>query len=131
MQQDVSRNDKMSLLEKQCLAQRRQLASAYASSVFISVFEWKSTFNSQYSHLALMSTDIWVHSYEHLKGHPRSNDALLLLQKVASRVKPIMRSHSWRLPVLAEFFPDSPNLVGAYSCNCCDGMCSYCVYRPE
>ncbi|KAI9464941.1 WLM domain-containing protein [Lactarius psammicola] len=64
-----------------------------------------------------MSTDIWVLSYEHLKGHPRSDDALSLLQKVASRVKPIMRSHSWRLPVLAEFFPNSPNLIGAYSCN--------------
>ncbi|KAH9065258.1 WLM domain-containing protein [Lactarius vividus] len=58
-----------------------------------------------------MSTDIWVLSYEHLKGRPRSDDALSLLQKIASRVKPIMRSHSWRLPVLAEFFPDSPNLV--------------------
>ncbi|KAH9002764.1 WLM domain-containing protein [Lactarius hatsudake] len=58
-----------------------------------------------------MSTDIWVLSYEHLKGRPRSDDALSLLQKVASRVKPIMRSHSWRLPVLAEFFPDSPNLI--------------------
>lgn len=59
-----------------------------------------------------MSTDIWVLSYEHLKGHPRSDEALSLLQKVASLVKPIMRSHGWRLPVLAEFFPDSPNLVG-------------------
>lgn len=59
-----------------------------------------------------MSTDTWVLSYEHLKGRPRSDDALSFLQKVASRVKPIMRSHSWRLPVLAEFFPDSPNLLG-------------------
>jgi len=59
-----------------------------------------------------MSTDIWVFSYEHLKDHPRSGQALTLLQKVASRVKPIMRKHSWRLPVLAEFFPDSPSLVG-------------------
>ncbi|KAI0304263.1 WLM domain-containing protein [Multifurca ochricompacta] len=58
-----------------------------------------------------MSTDIWVLSYEHLKGHPRSDHALLLLQKVASRVKPIMRKHGWRLPVLAEFFPDFPNLL--------------------
>jgi hypothetical protein len=63
-----------------------------------------------------MSTDIWVLSYEHLKGHPRSDQALLFLQKVASRVKPIMRKHGWRLPVLAEFFPDSQNLVGMYSC---------------
>ncbi len=60
-----------------------------------------------------MSTDVWVLSYEHLKGHRRSDEALTLLQKVASRVKPIMRNHSWRLPVLAEFFPDSQGLIGA------------------
>jgi len=59
-----------------------------------------------------MSTDIWVLSYEHLRGHPRSNEALTLLQKVASLVKPIMRNHSWRLPVLAEFFPEEPGLLG-------------------
>jgi len=59
-----------------------------------------------------MSTDVWVLSYEHLKDHPRSGQALTLLQKVALRVKPIMRKHSWRLPVLAEFFPDSPGLIG-------------------
>ncbi|KAH9975615.1 WLM domain-containing protein [Russula compacta] len=59
-----------------------------------------------------MSTDLWVFSYEHLRDHPRSDQALTLLQRVASRVKPIMRSHGWRLPVLAEFFPDIPALVG-------------------
>jgi hypothetical protein len=63
----------------------------------------------------LMSTDIWVLSYEHLRDHPRSNEALTLLQKVASLVKPIMRNHSWRLPVLAEFFPEEPGLLGAHS----------------
>ena len=62
-----------------------------------------------------MSTDVWVLSYEHLKDLPRSDQALVLLQRVASRVKPIMRKHGWRLPVLAEFFPDSPNLLGMYS----------------
>jgi hypothetical protein len=61
-----------------------------------------------------MSTDIWVDSYEHLNDHPRSDQALTLLQKVASRVKPIMRKHSWRLPVLAEFSPDDPGLIGAF-----------------
>lgn len=59
-----------------------------------------------------MSTDVWVLSYEHLNGRRRSDQALTLLQKVASLVKPIMRKHSWRLPVLAEFFPDSPELIG-------------------
>jgi hypothetical protein len=142
MQQDVSGNDEMSLLEnesacllaKQCLAHLGYWPSAYASGAFNrsqNAFEWETTFNSHYSHLALMSTDIWVLSYEHLKGHPRSDEALLLLQKVASRVKPIMRSHGWRLPVLAEFFPDSPNLIGTYSCQCRGGMCSTCIYRLE
>lgn len=63
-----------------------------------------------------MSTDVWVLSYEHLKGRPRSDQALTLLQWVASRVKPIMRKHGWRLPVLAEFFPDSSGLIGTLSC---------------
>lgn len=67
------------------------------------------------SHHSLMSTDIWVLSYENLKGRPRSDQALTLLQKIASRVKPIMRKHSWRLPVLAEFFPDDPGLIGIFS----------------
>ncbi|OBZ79066.1 hypothetical protein A0H81_01444 [Grifola frondosa] len=34
------------------------------------------------------------------------------LQRIASLVKPIMRKRSWVLPVLAEFFPESPSLVG-------------------
>ena len=60
-----------------------------------------------------MSTDVWVLSYEHLKGLPNPDQALILLRKTASRVKPIMRKHGWRLPVLAEFFPDNPGLLGA------------------
>jgi hypothetical protein len=71
----------------------------------------------------LMSTDVWVLSYEHLKGRPRSDQALTLLQWVASRVKPIMRKHGWRLPVLAEFFPDSPGLIGTLSCISCTLLC--------
>jgi len=72
-----------------------------------------------------MSTDVWVLSYEHLKGHPRFNEALTLLQRIASLVKPIMRRHGWRLPVLAEFFPESPNLLG-------ESLYPSCIpsYRP-
>ena len=61
-----------------------------------------------------MSTDVWVLSYEHLKGLPRSDEALTLLRRIASLVKPIMRKNGWRLPVLAEFFPESANLLGAF-----------------
>lgn len=59
-----------------------------------------------------MSTDKFVLSYTHLKDRPNADHALQMLQKIASLVKPIMRKHGWVLPVLSEFFPESPNLVG-------------------
>lgn len=37
-----------------------------------------------------------------------------MLERIASLVKPIMRKHAWTLPVLAEFFPNNPNLLGAH-----------------
>ena len=40
-----------------------------------------------------MSADVWVLSYEHLKGLPKPDYALTLPQRIASRVKPIMRKH--------------------------------------
>ena len=57
-------------------------------------------------------TDTYVQSFTHLAGRPKSDQALPLLKRIASLVKPIMRKHGWVLPVLAEFFPESPNLVG-------------------
>ncbi|KAI0714946.1 WLM domain-containing protein [Earliella scabrosa] len=56
--------------------------------------------------------DVFVQSFTHLKDRPRADHALQILQRVASLVKPIMRKHGWILPVLSEFFPDSPNLLG-------------------
>lgn len=53
-----------------------------------------------------------VRSYSHLKGLPRSDEALLRLKKIASMAKPVMRNHGWKLPVLAEFFPAQPDLLG-------------------
>lgn len=53
-------------------------------------------------------------SFTHLKDRPHADRALAMLQRVASLVKPIMRKHSWVLPVLSEFFPESPNLLGAW-----------------
>ncbi|KAJ7654167.1 WLM domain-containing protein [Mycena rosella] len=58
-----------------------------------------------------MSTDSFVNSYTHLKGRPKEERALPMLQRIASLVKPIMRKHSWVLPVLAEFFPAQDNLI--------------------
>ena len=57
-------------------------------------------------------TESYVASFTHLQNRPHADRALSLLQRIASLVKPIMRNHGWRLPVLAEFFPDNPSLLG-------------------
>lgn len=53
-----------------------------------------------------------VLGYSHLRGFPRNDEALLRLKKIASMAKPLMRNHGWKLPVLAEFFPTQPDLLG-------------------
>ena len=53
-----------------------------------------------------------VKSHTHLKDRPHADRASQLLQRVASLVKPVMKKHKWTLPVLSEFFPESPNLLG-------------------
>jgi len=58
--------------------------------------------------------DVFVKSFTHLKDKHRADNALRLLQKVASLVKPIMRKRAWVLPLLSEFFPENPNLLGEY-----------------
>jgi hypothetical protein len=80
-----------------------------------------------------MSTDKFVLSYTHLKDRPKSDQALPLLQKIASLVKPIMRKHGWVLPVLSEFFPESPNLIGEFleSQSIGFGIYSFNADRPE
>ena len=64
-------------------------------------------------------TDVYVKSFTHLKDRHRADDALKFLQRIASLVKPIMRKRGWVLPILAEFFPDNPNLLGAYRVSFC------------
>lgn len=61
-------------------------------------------------------TEVYVKSFTHLKDRHRAEDALKRLQRIASLVKPIMRKRGWVLPVLAEFFPDNPNLLGKPAC---------------
>ena len=56
--------------------------------------------------------DIFVQSFSHLKDKPNADKALHILKRIASLVKPIMRKRNWVLNVLAEFFPDEPNLLG-------------------
>ena len=57
-------------------------------------------------------TETSVKSFTHLKDMPKADRALPMLQRVTSLVKPITRKHGWVLPTLAEFFPDSLNLLG-------------------
>ena len=58
--------------------------------------------------------DALVLSYSHLNNFPRDMEALHLLKRVASLVKPIMRARRWKVNELAEFFPDQHNLLGEY-----------------
>ncbi|KAH8918632.1 WLM-domain-containing protein [Atractiella rhizophila] len=53
-----------------------------------------------------------VLSIRALKNRPRADEALELLKKIASLVKPIMKKHGWTLPELVEFFPENPGLLG-------------------
>ncbi|KAH8682338.1 WLM domain-containing protein [Xylariales sp. PMI_506] len=56
--------------------------------------------------------DPLVLSYSHLAEFPRAKDALIILKKVASLVKPIMRARGWKVHQLTEFYPPEPNLLG-------------------
>ncbi|KAF5492014.1 DNA-dependent metalloprotease WSS1 [Colletotrichum siamense] len=56
--------------------------------------------------------DALIFSYSHLVDFPRASDALQILKKVASLVKPIMRARGWKVRELAEFYPDQANLLG-------------------
>ena len=51
-------------------------------------------------------------TYEHLQGLPRGDEALTMLRKVASLVKPIMRKRGLKVQILAEFLPPEQNLLG-------------------
>jgi hypothetical protein len=55
-----------------------------------------------------------VKQYQALKKKPRSEEALQLLKRLASQVKPILIKHNWTIKNLCEFFPTNPNLLGEY-----------------
>jgi hypothetical protein len=59
--------------------------------------------------------DPLVISYVHLARFPRADDALRMLKKVASLVKPIMRARGWKVGELAEFYPEQQNLLGTFN----------------
>ncbi|KAF2705377.1 WLM-domain-containing protein [Pleomassaria siparia CBS 279.74] len=56
--------------------------------------------------------DAHFDAYEHLKHLPREQEALHMLRKAASLVKPMMRKRGWKVGILAEFLPDEPQLLG-------------------
>ncbi|KAG7292587.1 hypothetical protein NEMBOFW57_002622 [Staphylotrichum longicolle] len=53
-----------------------------------------------------------VLSYTHLRGYPFEDEALHLLKRIASLVKPLMRARGWKVRSLAEMYPDQGNLLG-------------------
>ncbi|KAJ5115244.1 hypothetical protein NUU61_001003 [Penicillium alfredii] len=56
--------------------------------------------------------DTLISEYRHENKRPRESEALLILRKVASMVKPIMRQRAWRVGALCEFYPRQKNLLG-------------------
>ncbi|KAF2875046.1 WLM domain-containing protein [Massariosphaeria phaeospora] len=56
--------------------------------------------------------DAHFDAYEHLKHLPHDRDALQMLRRAASLVKPMMRKRGWKVGTLAEFLPDEPQLLG-------------------
>ncbi|KAI1109347.1 WLM-domain-containing protein [Nemania sp. NC0429] len=56
--------------------------------------------------------DPLVLSYSHLADFPRAAEALHMLKKVASLVKPLMRARGWTVGQLTEFYPGQQNLLG-------------------
>ncbi|CAG8669780.1 2977_t:CDS:2, partial [Paraglomus brasilianum] len=53
-----------------------------------------------------------VGSYKALTKYKNHEEATNLLKRIASQVKPIMKSHSWRVGRLEEFNPTDPRLLG-------------------
>ncbi|KAK7530562.1 WLM domain-containing protein [Phyllosticta citricarpa] len=51
-------------------------------------------------------------NFVHLQHLPRANEAQLMLKKLASVVKPIMRKRNWKVGQLGEFLPEQANLLG-------------------
>lgn len=56
--------------------------------------------------------DRLIVSYVHLASLPRANEALEMLRRIASMVKPLMRARSWKVRELGEFWPDDKSLLG-------------------
>lgn len=75
--------------------------------------------------------DAHFDAYEHLKHLPRHEDALTMLRKAASMVKPMMRKRGWKVGTLAEFLPDEPQLLGELAGTPEIRLCSADNHRPQ
>ena len=53
-----------------------------------------------------------IHAVKILVSFERREEAEVLLQRMASLVKPIMRKRGWTVQTLREFFPGNPMLLG-------------------
>lgn len=60
----------------------------------------------------MIEHDALISEYSHNKSLPREAEALKMLQKVASMVKPIMRQRGWRVGTLAELSASDRRLLG-------------------
>lgn len=78
----------------------------FCSVVATNKDNWKSSSNMVYEH------DPSISEYQHEKHRPREKEALHILRKIASLVKPIMRQRGWRVGILTEFYPTETNLLG-------------------
>lgn len=56
--------------------------------------------------------DPLIDQFQHLTEKKRGAEALHMLRKIASIVKPIMRQRNWRVGTLAEFYPSEARLLG-------------------
>lgn len=71
-------------------------------------------------------TDTFVNSFTHLEDRYNAAQALHMLKRIASLVKPIMKKRAWVLPLLSEFFPNNSKLLGEPS----DLIVSHMDYAP-
>jgi hypothetical protein len=70
-------------------------------------------------------------AYEHLVHLPREKEALVMLRKAASAVKPLMRKRGWKIATLAEFLPEEPNLLGELILQHRPCIHPLSMYRPQ
>lgn len=75
-----------------------------------------------------LGQDVLIREFRHHSKRPREAEALLILRKIASMVKPIMRQRCWTVGTLSEFYPQDRSLLGM---NQNHGQIIYIRLRPH